>query len=69
MKKKVIIPIFMLACVFFLTGCSKVSLAGNTDTNNQNGAPTDMGTPPDGGTPPEDMGTPPEGVPNDRPSN
>lgn len=75
MKKKIIIPVFMLTCAFFLTGCSKVSLTGNSTGTNNNGAPTDMQTPPDGGTPPEDggtpptdMGTPPDGAPAGGPS-
>lgn len=33
MKKKNIIPIFLIACSFFLVGCSKIGLSG-TGTNN-----------------------------------
>jgi len=56
MKKKIIIPIFMLSCMFFLAGCSKVSLTGNNNTGKNSaggGAPTEGSAPTDnGGTPP-----------------
>lgn len=66
MKKKIIIPVFMLACMFFLTGCSKVSLTGNNGTSKDNGgAPTDNGgTPPSGGAPTDGGGTAPSGSAN-----
>jgi hypothetical protein len=56
MKKVVLVSVFLLLPLVFLTGCSKVSLTGST------GAPADgeMRTPPEGGTIPEG-GTPPEG--------
>lgn len=63
-KKKIIIPVFMLACTFFLAGCSKVNLTGTSTGTGNGGAPTDGGgTPPDGGTPPTDGGTPPADAP------
>jgi len=71
MKKKIVIPMFIFACVFFLAGCTKTSLTGG-NTGAANTPPAGMGTPPtDGGTPPSDGGTPPSdgGAPsNDAPT-
>lgn len=57
----------MLACTFFLAGCSKVNLTGTSTGTGNGGAPTDQGgTPPtgdQGGTPPADGGTPPADAP------
>jgi len=58
MKKKIVLPIFMLACLVSLAGCTKVSLTGTSGPGNASGTPEMM----DGGTPPEDGGTPPEGM-------
>ena len=64
MKKKIVIPVFMLACTFFLAGCSKVNLTGTSTGTGNGGAPMDQGgTPPDGGIPPTDGGTPPADAP------
>lgn len=73
MKKIVFVSAVLLLPLVFLTGCSKVSLTGSTNT----GAPTggEMGTPPDGGTfpeggaPPADGGNPPSGAPAGTPAN
>ncbi|MEI6835705.1 MAG: hypothetical protein WCK59_02630 [Candidatus Falkowbacteria bacterium] len=67
MKRKIIVPLLMLSCLFILAGCSKISSnslsAGSTNTPINGGTPpTDGGTPPDGMTPP-DGGTPPAGAP------
>lgn len=63
-KKFVLISVAMIACLFILTGCTKVDLTGVNTTNmpgaaNQGGTPPEGMTPPDDGTPPVDGGTPP----------
>lgn len=61
MKKKFIFPLFLIAGLVFLTGCSKVSLTGTTNQG-AGGAPdgASMGTPPEGGVP-TDGQLPPDG--------
>ena len=69
-KKILLISVAMLACLFILSGCTKVNLTGVNATNtpgaaNQGGTPPEGMTPPDGGTPPLDGETPPvEAGPN-----
>jgi hypothetical protein len=61
MKKKLIFPLFLIAGLVFLTGCSKVSLT-NTNTPGAGGGPdgASMGTPPEGQIP-ADGQLPPDG--------
>jgi hypothetical protein len=60
MKKKIVIPVFIFACMFFLAGCTKTSLTGGNTGTASNTPSAGVETPPsDGGTPPADGGTPP----------
>jgi hypothetical protein len=72
-KKTLLISTALLLPLIFLTGCSKVSLTGTTNTgapaNGAMGTPPDGAIPPEGGTPPTDGGTPPSGAPAGAPAN
>jgi hypothetical protein len=64
LKKIAVVSALFCLPLFFLTGCSKVSLTG-TDTGapaDGQARPQDGGTPPEGSMPPEG-GTPPAGAP------
>lgn len=61
-KKFFLVSFVLIMSIFVLTGCTQVSLTGTTGVGNQNGAPADGGTPPEGMDFPEDGGTPPEGM-------
>lgn len=61
MKKKILAPLFLLAFMLVLAGCSN----SEQNTSNQQGGPSDMemmgggeGTPPDGMEPPADGNMP-----------
>ena len=64
MKKKIIVPLYLLTFMFVLSGCG----TSNQNADNQSGGPSGMdmmggggGTPPDGMEPPADGGMPPSG--------
>ncbi len=72
MKGVLLVSIFLLLPLVFLTGCSKISLTGSATgvpAGNQMGTPPEGGIPPEGGAAPIDGDMPPAGAPNGAPAN